>query len=214
MVFNLLVITFFFLILKIAKPRKPVVQDNNKFTTAMPKSATDSTVPIDTVRPGSTNNSKFEQTSKITTSRETLINASPIFVNIDGPSPTSDPTKGVIPALIILSVLAVPIIFLLCISIVLRVRAYRRERFRRVTFGEVGMKGDLAVSRSRGWCSYLNCCNKRSYGFDKVTLNDFYSDSDSEGIWIQSFPICVNFISHFSGNDFILKISDILVSPR
>ena len=157
------------------KPKTSAVQDENDLPGTKPPATTvDHTVNVNTA-----------QRSTIGASNTTLSSAkTPVFIKIHAPSPTAetDPTSGVIPALIILSVLAVPIIFLLCISIVLRIRAYRRDRYRHVKFGEVGMKGDLAVSRSRGWCSYLNCCDKRKYGFDKVTLNDFYSDSDSEGI--------------------------------
>lgn len=89
---------------------------------------------------------------------------------------------GMIPALIILSVLAVPIVFLLLISIALRIRAYRRDtRYKTNRLLKTDKEG-LAVGRTRGWWSYLNCCARQSYGFDKVNLAEFYSDSDSEGV--------------------------------
>ena len=93
----------------------------------------------------------------------------------------SDITAGVIPALVILSVLAVPIVFLLLISITLRVRAYRRDRNNQVN-GFHGSKKDLSVGRTRGWWSYMNFCDRRKYRFNRVTLSDFYSDSDSDGV--------------------------------
>ncbi|XP_032239436.2 peptidyl-glycine alpha-amidating monooxygenase A [Nematostella vectensis] len=100
--------------------------------------------------------------------------------------PTQSPDElavGMIPALIILSVLAVPIVFLLLISIILRVRAYRRESRFHASRPLKGKEQErLGVSRTRGWCSYLNCCDKRKYGFDRVDLAEFYSDSDSEGV--------------------------------
>lgn len=88
---------------------------------------------------------------------------------------------GVIPALVVLSVLAVPIVFLLLISIVLRLRAYRRDRNREMSGFHSGKK-DLSVGRTRGWWSYMNCCDKQKYRFNRVTLSDFYSDSDSDGV--------------------------------
>ncbi|KAK3735840.1 hypothetical protein QZH41_020002 [Actinostola sp. cb2023] len=91
-------------------------------------------------------------------------------------------TSGMIPALIILSVLAVPIVFLLLISIALRIRAYRRDsRYKTNRLLKTDREG-LAVGRTRGWWSYLNCCNRQSYGFDKVNLAEFYSDSESDGV--------------------------------
>ncbi|KAL9986947.1 hypothetical protein ACROYT_G001165 [Oculina patagonica] len=90
-------------------------------------------------------------------------------------------TAGVIPALIILSVLAVPIVFLLLISITLRLRAYHRDKRSQMN-GFHGNRKDLTVGRSRGWWSYMNCCDRRKYKFNRVTLQDFYSDSDSDGV--------------------------------
>lgn len=94
---------------------------------------------------------------------------------------SSDITAGVIPALVILSVLAVPIVFLLLISITLRVRAYRRDRNNQMN-GFHGSKKNLSVGRTRGWWSYMNCCDRQKYRFNRVTLTDFYSDSDSDGV--------------------------------
>lgn len=93
---------------------------------------------------------------------------------------TDDIQAGMVPALIILSVLAVPIIFLLLISIILRIRVYRRER--RYNSNRLLNKDGLSVDRTVGWWSYLNCCSKRKYGFDKVNLAEFYSDSESDGV--------------------------------
>ena len=93
----------------------------------------------------------------------------------------SDITAGVIPALVILSVLAVPIVFLLLISITLRLRAYRRDRNNQMN-GFHGSKKNLSVGRTRGWWSYMNCCDRQKYRFNRVTLTDFYSDSDSDGV--------------------------------
>ena len=90
-------------------------------------------------------------------------------------------TKGVIPALVILSILAVPIVFLLLISIVLRVRAFQRDR-NRPTKGFHDSKNELTVGRTRGWWSYMNCFDKQRYRFNRVTLSDFYSDSDSDEV--------------------------------
>lgn len=90
-------------------------------------------------------------------------------------------TAGVIPALVILSVLAVPIVFLLLISITLRVRAYRRDRQRQMN-GLHGNRKDFSVGTTRGWWSYMNCCDRQKYKFNRVTLQDFYSDSDSDGV--------------------------------
>ena len=94
---------------------------------------------------------------------------------------SSDITAGVIPALVILSVLAVPIVFLLLISITLRVRAYRRDRNNQMN-GFHESKKNLSVGRTRGWWSYMNCCDRQKYRFNRVTLTDFYSDSDSDGV--------------------------------
>ena len=90
-------------------------------------------------------------------------------------------TAGIIPALIILSVLAVPIVFLLLISITLRLRAYHRDKRSQMN-GFHGSRKDLSVGRSRGWWSYMNCCDRQKYKFNRVTLQDFYSDSDSDGV--------------------------------
>lgn len=90
-------------------------------------------------------------------------------------------TKGVIPALVILSILAVPIVFLLLISVVLRVRAFQRDR-NRPTKGFHDSKNELTVGRTRGWWSYMNCFDKQRYRFNRVTLSDFYSDSDSDEV--------------------------------
>ena len=90
-------------------------------------------------------------------------------------------TAGVIPALVILSVLAVPIVFLLLISITLRLRAYHRDKHRQMN-GLHGSRKDLSVGRTRGWWSYMNCCDRQKYKFNRVTLQDFYSDSDSDGV--------------------------------
>lgn len=90
-------------------------------------------------------------------------------------------TAGIIPALIILSVLAVPIVFLLLISITLRLRAYHRDK-RSDMNGFHGSKKNLSVGRTRGWLSYMNCCDRQKYRFNRVTLQDFYSDSDSDGV--------------------------------
>ena len=90
-------------------------------------------------------------------------------------------TAGIIPALIILSVLAVPIVFLLLISITLRLRAYNRDKRSQMN-GFHGSRKDLSVGRTRGWWSYMNCCDRQKYKFNRVTLQDFYSDSDSDGV--------------------------------
>lgn len=90
-------------------------------------------------------------------------------------------TAGIIPALIILSVLAVPIVFLLLISITLRLRAYHRDKRSQMN-GFHGSRKDLSVGRTRGWWSYMNCCDRQKYKFNRVTLQDFYSDSDSDGV--------------------------------
>lgn len=90
-------------------------------------------------------------------------------------------TKGVIPALVILSILAVPIVFLLLISIVLRIRAFHRDRNRQMK-GFHSSKDDLSVGTTRGWLSYMNCFDRQRYKFSRVTLSDFYSDSDSDGV--------------------------------
>lgn len=90
-------------------------------------------------------------------------------------------TAGIIPALIILSVLAVPIVFLLIISITLRLRAYHRDKHSQMN-GFHGSRKDLSVGRTRGWWSYMNCCDRQKYKFNRVTLQDFYSDSDSDGV--------------------------------
>lgn len=92
-----------------------------------------------------------------------------------------DITAGIIPALIILSVLAVPIVFLLLISITLRVRAYRRDKRNQMSDFHEGRK-DFSVGRTRGWWSYMNCFDRQKYKFNRVTLQDFYSDSDSDGV--------------------------------
>ena len=92
-----------------------------------------------------------------------------------------DITAGIIPALIILSVLAVPIVFLLLISITLRVRAYRRDKRNQMSDFHGGRK-DFSVGRTRGWWSYMNCFDRQKYKFNRVTLQDFYSDSDSDGV--------------------------------
>nr|AAG44250.1 peptidylglycine alpha-amidating monooxygenase [Calliactis parasitica] len=89
---------------------------------------------------------------------------------------------GMIPALVILSVLAVPIVFLLLISIALRIRAYRRDtRYKANRLLKTDNEG-LAVGHTRGWLSYLNCFKRQTYGFDKVNMAEFYSDSDSDGV--------------------------------
>ena len=88
---------------------------------------------------------------------------------------------GVVPALIILSVLAVPIIFLLLTSIFLRARAYRRDKQNKFSRYH-GNKNSLGVGHSRGWLSYMNCCDWRKYRFNRVTLQDYYSDSESDGV--------------------------------
>ena len=90
-------------------------------------------------------------------------------------------TAGVIPALVILSVLAVPIVFLLLISITLRIRAYRRDKRSHMN-GFHESRKDFLVGRTRGWWSYMNCCDRQKYKFNRVTLQDFYSDSDSDGV--------------------------------
>lgn len=90
-------------------------------------------------------------------------------------------TAGVIPALVILSVLAVPIVFLLLISITLRIRAYRRDKHSHMN-GFHESRKDFSVGRTRGWWSYMNCCDRQKYKFNRVTLQDFYSDSDSDGV--------------------------------
>ena len=90
-------------------------------------------------------------------------------------------TAGIIPALIILSVLAVPIVFLLIISISLRLRAYHRDKHSQMN-GLHGSRKNLSVGRTRGWWSYMNCCDRQKYKFNRVTLQDFYSDSDSDGV--------------------------------
>lgn len=100
---------------------------------------------------------------------------------LDGDDSRDDVTAGVIPALVILSVLAVPIVFLLLISITLRVRAYRRDKHLQ-TNGFHGSRKNLSVGRTRGWWSYMNCCDRQKYKFNRVTLQDFYSDSDSDGV--------------------------------
>lgn len=100
---------------------------------------------------------------------------------LDSDDSRDDVTAGVIPALVILSVLAVPIVFLLLISITLRVRAYRRDKHLQ-TNGFHGSRKNLSVGRTRGWWSYMNCCDRQKYKFNRVTLQDFYSDSDSDGV--------------------------------
>lgn len=90
-------------------------------------------------------------------------------------------TAGIIPALIILSVLAVPIVFLLIISITLRLRAYHRDKRSQMN-GFHDSRKNLSVGRTRGWWSYMNCCDRQKYKFNRVTLQDFYSDSDSDGV--------------------------------
>ena len=90
-------------------------------------------------------------------------------------------TAGIIPAFIILSVLAVPIVFLLIISISLRLRAYHRDKHSQMN-GLHGSRKNLSVGRTRGWWSYMNCCDRQKYKFNRVTLQDFYSDSDSDGV--------------------------------
>ncbi|XP_031572438.1 peptidyl-glycine alpha-amidating monooxygenase-like [Actinia tenebrosa] len=106
--------------------------------------------------------------------------STPYHIQDNQSTSTDDIQAGMMPALIILSVLAVPIIFLLLISIVLRIRAYRRER--RYNLNRLLNKDGLPVDRTVGWWSYLNCCSKRKYGFDKVNLAEFYSDSESDGV--------------------------------
>lgn len=101
--------------------------------------------------------------------------------NLDSEESRDDVTAGVIPALVILSVLAVPIVFLLLISITLRVRAYRRDKHLQ-TNGFHGSRKNMSVGRTRGWWSYMNCCDRQKYKFNRVTLQDFYSDSDSDGV--------------------------------
>ena len=102
--------------------------------------------------------------------------------SLDGQGNNSDNiTAGIIPALIILSVLAVPIVFLLIISITLRLRAYHRDRHSQIN-GFHGSRKNLSVGRTRGWWSYMNCCDRQKYKFNRVTLQDFYSDSDSDGV--------------------------------
>ena len=91
-------------------------------------------------------------------------------------------TTGIVPALIVLSVLAVPVVFLLFTSIVLRLRAYRRDKYDKFNRFRGNSSEGLGVSHSRGWLSYMNCCDKRKYRFNRVTLQDFYSDSESEGV--------------------------------
>ena len=91
-------------------------------------------------------------------------------------------TAGIIPALIILSVLAVPIVFLLIISITLRLRAYHRDKHSQLNGFHGGSRKNLSVGRTRGWWSYMNCCDRQKYKFNRVTLQDFYSDSDSDGV--------------------------------
>jgi len=91
-------------------------------------------------------------------------------------------TAGIIPALIILSVLAVPIVFLLIISITLRLRAYHRDKHSQLNGFHGSSRKNLSVGRTRGWWSYMNCCDRQKYKFNRVTLQDFYSDSDSDGV--------------------------------
>ena len=100
--------------------------------------------------------------------------------SLDGNN-TDNITAGIIPALIILSVLAVPIVFLLIISITLRLRAYHRDKHSQMN-GFHGSRKNLSVGRTRGWWSYMNCCDRQKYKFNRVTLQDFYSDSDSDGV--------------------------------
>lgn len=100
--------------------------------------------------------------------------------SVDG-SNSDNITAGIIPALIILSVLAVPIVFLLIISITLRLRAYHRDKHSQMN-GFHGSRKNLSVGRTRGWWSYMNCCDRQKYKFNRVTLQDFYSDSDSDGV--------------------------------
>ena len=100
--------------------------------------------------------------------------------SLDG-SNSDNITAGIIPALIILSVLAVPIVFLLIISISLRLRAYHRDKHSQMN-GLHGSRKNLSVGRTRGWWSYMNCCDRQKYKFNRVTLQDFYSDSDSDGV--------------------------------
>lgn len=132
------------------------------------------------LRASSTGQSLFsaEPTATGTVKNSSVSGAQDDTLSIDN---SDDVIAGVIPALIILSVLAVPIVFLLLISIALRVRAYRRDKRNQMS-GFHGGRKDFSVGRTRGWWSYMNFFDRQKYKFNRVTLQDFYSDSDSDGV--------------------------------